>query len=57
MTAIAIPYNPAILFVRSIPATIINAGIAVASKEIAKPWITLVPWPVVDELATLLTGL
>ena len=43
VTAIAIPYNPAILFVRSIPATIINAGIAVASKEIAKPWITLVP--------------
>ena len=38
------------------PATIISAGIAVASKEIASPWITLVPWPVVDELATLLTG-
>ena len=42
--------------VNKIPATIINAGIAVASKETANPWITLVPWPVVDEFATLLTG-
>ena len=53
----AIPYNPAMLFVVSIPTTIINAGIAVASKDIANPCITFVPWPVVDELATLLTGL
>ena len=35
----------------------IKAGIAVASNEIANPCITLVPCPVVDELATLLTGL
>ena len=40
-----------------IPATIISAGKAVASMEIAKPWITFVPWPVVDDFATLLTGL
>ncbi len=37
VTAMAIPYKPAILFVKSIPDTIINAGIAVASKEIASP--------------------
>ena len=40
-----------------IPATIIRAGIAVASIEMAKPWITFVPWPVVDDLATDWTGL
>ena len=51
------PYNPAKLFVYKIPATIIKAGIAVASIEIAKPCITLVPCPVVDDFATLLTGL
>ena len=44
-------------FVNKIPATIINAGIAVASKDIASPWMTFVPCPVVEELATLLTGL
>ena len=43
VTAIAIPYNPAKLFVYKIPATIINAGIAVASIEIANPCITFVP--------------
>ena len=57
VTAIAIPYKPAIWLVSKIPATIIKAGIAVASNEIAKPWITLVPCPVVEELATLFTGL
>ena len=39
------------------PATIISAGIAGASKEIANPWITLVPCPVVEDFATLITGL
>ena len=34
-----------------------SAGIAVASKETAKPWITFVPCPVVEDKATLLTGL
>ena len=43
--------------VYKIPLTIINAGRAVASKETAKPWITFVPWPVVEDLATLITGL
>ena len=57
VTAIAIPYKPAIWLVNRIPATIIKAGMAVASNEIANPWITFVPCPVVDELATLLTGL
>ena len=57
VTAIAIPYRPAKLFVYKIPATIINAGIAVASIETAKPWITFVPWPVVDDFATDWTGL
>ena len=45
------------LFVNKIPNTIIIAGIAVASIEIANPWITFVPWPVVDDWATLFTGL
>ena len=36
---------------------IIIAGIAVASIDIANPWITFVPCPVVDDSATLLTGL
>ena len=52
MTAIAIPYNPAKLLVYNIPITIIKAGIAVASIETASPCITLVPWPVVEDLAT-----
>ena len=37
VTAIAIPNNPANSFVAIIPATIINAGSAVASIETAKP--------------------
>ena len=57
VTAIAIPKRPAKLKVLIMPTTIIRAGIAVASMEIANPWITLVPWPVVDDWATLFTGL
>jgi len=34
----------------------ISAGIAVDSIEIARPWITLVPWPVVEAWATDCTG-
>ena len=37
VTAIAIPYNPAIELVINIPATIIIAGTAVASIDTAKP--------------------
>ena len=42
VTEIAIPYNPAIWLVVKIPITIIKAGNAVASKDTANPWITLV---------------
>ena len=37
VTAIAIPNRPAIILVVKIPATIISAGIAVASIETARP--------------------
>ena len=57
VTAIAMPNNPAKWFVKRIPTTIIKEGIAVASIEIAKPCITLVPCPVVEDFATLFTGL
>ena len=32
------------------------AGSAVASSEMAKPWMTLVPWPVTEALAIDCTG-
>ena len=38
------------------PAQITITGSAVASIETARPWITLVPWPVVEACATLRTG-
>ena len=38
------------------PAMMTIAGKAVASIEIARPWMTLVPWPVVEDLAMLRTG-
>ena len=38
------------------PATITSVGSAVASRLIARPWITLVPWPVSDALAIERTG-
>ena len=43
VTAIAIPSRPASMNEMMIAAQMINAGIAVASIEIARPWITLVP--------------
>jgi len=49
VTAIAIPNKPASECVVIIPATIIKAGRAVASKLIARPCITFVPWPVVED--------
>ena len=49
------PYKPAIWFVIN-SATMIKAGIAVASRDIANVT-TFVPCPVVRDLATLLTGL
>ena len=53
----AIPYNPASSFVHQIPATMIHAGIAVASIETANPCIPFVPCPVVEDCASALTGL
>ena len=53
----AIPNKPANWNVITIPITITSAGSAVASIETASPWITFVPWPVVDAFATLWTGL
>ena len=38
------------------PATMISAGSAVASSDTARPWITLVPWPVCEALAIDCTG-
>ncbi len=38
------------------PAQITITGSAVASIEMARPWMTLVPWPVVELLAMLRTG-
>ena len=35
---------------------ITSAGAAVDSSDMAKPWITLVPWPETDALATDCTG-
>jgi hypothetical protein len=38
------------------PAMITSAGSAVDSIEIARPWITLVPWPVTEACAIDFTG-
>ena len=38
------------------PMQITITGSAVASIETARPWITLVPWPVVELCAMLRTG-
>ncbi len=38
------------------PTQITSTGSAVASIEMARPWITLVPWPVVELCAMLRTG-
>ena len=38
------------------PTKITSAGSAVASIEIARPWMTLVPWPVVEACAIDCTG-
>ena len=38
------------------PKQITITGSAVASIETARPWITLVPWPVVELRAMLRTG-
>jgi hypothetical protein len=38
------------------PMQMTTTGSAVASIEIARPWITLVPWPVVELWRSLRTG-
>ena len=38
------------------PTMIISAGSAVDSSDTARPWITLVPWPETEALATDFTG-
>ena len=38
------------------PAMITSAGSAVASSETARPWMTLVPWPVIEASAIEFTG-
>ena len=38
------------------PAMMTSAGSAVASSEMARPWITLVPWPVTEAAAIDFTG-
>ena len=39
-----------------IPAQMTSVGSAVDSRLIARPWMTLVPWPVSDALAIDRTG-
>ena len=56
VTATAMPNSPAIIDATMMPMQITIAGSAVASIEIASPWITLVPWPVVDACAIERTG-
>ena len=38
------------------PAQITSTGKAQDSSEIARPWMTFVPWPVTEASATLFTG-
>ena len=56
VAAIAMPNRPAIMKATMMPMQITITGSAVASIEIARPWITLVPWPVVELCAMLRTG-
>ena len=56
VTAMAMPNSPARRYATMMPAEIISAGAVVASIEIARPWMMLVPWPVVDDLAIDCTG-
>ena len=56
VTAIAMPKRPANLKVTMMPAIMTMAGSAVDSIETARPWMTLVPWPVTEALAMDCTG-
>ena len=48
--------TPAIWYAAITATTMTSVGSAVASKLIARPWMTLVPWPVSLALAMLRTG-
>ena len=48
VTAMAMPNRPASLKETMMPAMMMSAGRAVASSETARPWMTLVPWPVTE---------
>ena len=56
VVAMAMPNRPASWKLATMPTMIVSAGSAVASSETARPWMTLVPCPDTDALATDRTG-
>ena len=56
VVAMAMPNRPANWKLTTMPAIIVRAGRAVASSDTARPWMTLVPWPETEALATDRTG-
>ncbi|MNC98150.1 hypothetical protein D3C83_160200 [compost metagenome] len=56
VVAMAMPKRPARLKVTMMPAMITSAGRAVDSSDMARPWMTLVPWPETEAWATDFTG-
>jgi len=56
VAAIAIPNRPAVRYDTMMPMQITTTGSAVASIDTARPWITLVPSPVVELCAIERTG-
>jgi hypothetical protein len=56
VAATAMPNRPATMKVMMMPTMIVSAGRAVDSSDMARPWITLVPWPETLALATDFTG-
>ena len=56
VAATAMPNSPQTRYEAMMPTQITTTGSAVASIDTARPWITLVPWPVVELWAMLRTG-
>ena len=56
VAATAMPNSPAIIEATTMPMQITITGSAVDSIDTARPWITLVPWPVVELCAIERTG-
>ena len=56
VAAIAMPNKPATIEATMMPMQMTITGSAVASIDTASPWITLVPWPVVELCAMERTG-